>query len=537
MDRLHKMAERESSVARDEAIEEPARNHAALEGQARELNAVQAKGALDGSDVQASAAKGVAGVGQALPHLGAIQASFGKHDVSGVQAHVGGAAADAANELGAQAYATGNQVAFSESPDLHTAAHEAAHVVQQRGGVQLKGGIGQSGDRYEQHADAVADLVVQGKSAEGLLDQHAGGTDAQVGDAVQREDPKDDKALDTVLELILENYQYQSSLRLKAIEEVEEDAKEKPSAKLDTMILSAVAEIALSAAAAGVGRIITDKLVKAGKFVAKASQDAVNKAIQESIKATTKGAVSAKAKGPTAALKGFFRGQWDSMAAQDHAVRKQFISAVKPSMKEAPDGLEQAKALNASLEAASKEVKELQRRATIENWLSYMARSEYGEQHGGAKIADAKDTSQKGVLGLRFKAGYSSEPIKIIDAEMDGVGDDFAATIASIPIGKLKIPITAHGEVRYGHNWGTAAFGRNEGSGLWDKSDYFGLMWLHGKAGHGAELWNNPRNTPSLEHVREARWDGIKNIFKHELEGETLSSLGVKITTEGGTFD
>jgi hypothetical protein len=40
-------------------------------------------------------------------------------------------------------YATGNHVAFKGAPNLHTAAHEAAHVVQQRGGVQLKGGVGQ----------------------------------------------------------------------------------------------------------------------------------------------------------------------------------------------------------------------------------------------------------------------------------------------------------------------------------------------------------------------------------------------------------
>ena len=47
--------------------------------------------------------------------------------------------------------------------------------MQQRAGVSLKGGVGQVGDRYEQHADQVADLVVQGKSAAGLLDQMAGG--------------------------------------------------------------------------------------------------------------------------------------------------------------------------------------------------------------------------------------------------------------------------------------------------------------------------------------------------------------------------
>lgn len=135
--------------------------------------------------VPAIAAGGVAGGGAPLPHLAQIQASFGRHDVSGVRAHQGAAAAGAARELGADAYAVGNSVAFSRSPDLHTAAHEAAHVVQQRGGVHLKGGIDQPGDTYERHADAVADAVVAGQSAVSLLDQVAGGG-GHSGAAVQR---------------------------------------------------------------------------------------------------------------------------------------------------------------------------------------------------------------------------------------------------------------------------------------------------------------------------------------------------------------
>jgi hypothetical protein len=88
----------------------------------------------------------------------------------------------------------GNDVAFGEAPDLHTAAHEAAHVVQQRGGVQLKGGVGKDGDHYEQHADAVADAVVAGRSAEGLLTQVASPAAAKAPtEAVQRRGPKKPK--------------------------------------------------------------------------------------------------------------------------------------------------------------------------------------------------------------------------------------------------------------------------------------------------------------------------------------------------------
>jgi hypothetical protein len=133
------------------------------------------------------AAAGVDGAGTTLPHLDRIQDSFGRHDVTQVRAHVGGDAAAAAEAIGAEAYATGDRVAFASAPTLHTAAHEAAHTVQQRGGVQLLGGVGVAGDAYEQHADAVADAVVRGESAEALLDEHAGAGPTQAS-TVQRRD-------------------------------------------------------------------------------------------------------------------------------------------------------------------------------------------------------------------------------------------------------------------------------------------------------------------------------------------------------------
>jgi hypothetical protein len=139
------------------------------------------------------AGSGVAGSGGELPHRPTIQQLFGRHDVSGVKAHVGGEAATASRAIGAEAYATGNHVAFAGAPSLHTAAHEAAHVVQQRAGVQLKGGVGESGDPYERHADAVADRVVAGQSAEALLDTMGRGTTGP-GDArsVQRKEVSTD---------------------------------------------------------------------------------------------------------------------------------------------------------------------------------------------------------------------------------------------------------------------------------------------------------------------------------------------------------
>ncbi len=142
--------------------------------QQAQIQRLRAGPSADAGATQKAARHGLSGSSGPLPHLDRIQASFGRHEVGGVQAHLGRQASEGAQAMGAEAFASGNQVAFSRAPSLHTAAHEAAHVVQQRAGVQLAGGVGRPGDRYERHADAVADAVVAGQSSEALLDRMAG---------------------------------------------------------------------------------------------------------------------------------------------------------------------------------------------------------------------------------------------------------------------------------------------------------------------------------------------------------------------------
>ena len=137
---------------------------------------MKARGNPHADDVHELATEGIAGSATSLPFLEQIQRSFGVHGVSGIQSHTGGPATAACEGIGASAYATGDHVAFREAPDLHTVAHEAAHVVQQRAGVQLMGRVGKAGDEYERNADQVADAVVAGESAECLLSRMAPNT-------------------------------------------------------------------------------------------------------------------------------------------------------------------------------------------------------------------------------------------------------------------------------------------------------------------------------------------------------------------------
>jgi hypothetical protein len=103
-----------------------------------------------------------------VPFLSAIQLSFGHHDVSSLQAHTGEQAAQLADEVHADAFTSSSDLVFGQTPDLRTAAHEAAHAVQQRSATA--GIHADEGDAFERHADEVSEAVVRGESAEGLLD-------------------------------------------------------------------------------------------------------------------------------------------------------------------------------------------------------------------------------------------------------------------------------------------------------------------------------------------------------------------------------
>ena len=144
--------------------------------------------------VHDAARLGTGGPGTSLPHFDRIQQSFGRHSVADARAHTGAAARAASDSLGANAFTTAGHVVFAAPPDLRMAAHEAAHIVQQRASLGLDGGVGRLGDRHERHADAVADRVMRGESSEGLLDQYAAAGES-AGTVVQKEQRKDEPKL------------------------------------------------------------------------------------------------------------------------------------------------------------------------------------------------------------------------------------------------------------------------------------------------------------------------------------------------------
>ena len=95
-----------------------------------------------------------------------MESRFGR-SFADVRVHTDTHAAESARDISAAAYTSGTHIVFGagrfapQTPaGRRLLAHELAHVVQQRSGTALPGGIGPADDAHEQAADRAADAVV-----------------------------------------------------------------------------------------------------------------------------------------------------------------------------------------------------------------------------------------------------------------------------------------------------------------------------------------------------------------------------------------
>lgn len=141
-----------------------------------------------------------------LPWRPRIQRAFGHHDLSDVQTQTGSAAAVACHLLQATAYTavrgSAPVIGFRTPPDLFTATHEAAHVVQQRPHFRLPAAFRQGPEPYERHADAVASRVVQHAPAADLLGDAGPTTTADTPPPVLRQEATPGADVEALLEMI-----------------------------------------------------------------------------------------------------------------------------------------------------------------------------------------------------------------------------------------------------------------------------------------------------------------------------------------------
>ncbi len=408
------------------------------------VSQVQAKGELDGDDVHATAARGLSGPDAALPFLAQIQRAFGHHDISGIRAHVGGPAAAASAAMNARAYASGDAVAFASDPDLHTAAHEAAHVVQQRGGVRLAGGVGRSGDEYERNADAVADAVVRGENAAALLDRYAH-RGAGGGPAVQKQDREEaatrapDRAAGTegaersgeeggtgpgadLAQTLIHVNGARSQLvdgnhsifgrRQQAVEDFVAAQSEDRDASSD--LLGLAAQTGLSIAGAQIEGVVGALLADLALDVARAIKNEIDRYIESQ----TRTAVE-RARAPretTRSLARFAELQIHAIQEAGSQVSLAFSEEMAQRFASARNGVEQARQLERSYRAAQDPAYEKQSVATHAQWARVLHESEtLGEgverrATGGARI---------GTLSLDFDT--SGEHLHVTSASQSGM--------------------------------------------------------------------------------------------------------------------
>ena len=132
-------------------------------------------GAENPTDV---AEEGFQGKGGPLPFQAQLERSFGV-PLGGVQAHTDENAQHASGKLGADAYASGNRVAFATpNPSMPLVAHELTHVLQHTGKGPAKkstnGGAGGIETSGEHEAEAVESAVAAGRPASSALQGEAG---------------------------------------------------------------------------------------------------------------------------------------------------------------------------------------------------------------------------------------------------------------------------------------------------------------------------------------------------------------------------
>ncbi len=459
--------------------------------QERTLTPVQADRGASGAsaDVRNAAAEGVRGGGGAMPHLAAIQRSFGGHDVSGIRAHTDGKAADAAQSIGASAYATGNDVAFAGAPDVHTAAHEAAHVVQQKQGVSLSGGVGRGGDAYEQHADAVADRVVQGKSADDLL---SAGPTGGGGGAVQL-DAESDAALDR-LEEAYNNARARvgSVFRLRGIGTREvlgrlNDAN--PPSAVDALLQACVMG-ALAAATGGLSALAGGALTTgASEAIGNAVQSGIDDAMKEAIT----GVVAAALADAANSKAGFFAGIEAALVPMEEAATNQLNAqetrakgVVRADPTQASNRITAVQQFDAGEGIKVQTAQQVQYQNALSQFMVAQAQGELGtnEEHGGTDVGEHRGMRSDptrffhragvdGVIEINFGLKPNERPVSINHTRISGLTDSALERVRNTKIKDLGAPIVASGFVSAGM-WDGLEMGDNEvGMGMSET----GVVW------------------------------------------------------------
>ncbi len=465
------------------------------------------------------ASSGVQDAGTHYPHRAAIEASFGQS--IDARAHTG--KVEACDGLGANAYATGDQVAFREqTPDLRVAAHEAAHTLQQRQGVQLKSKVGESGDGYEQEADAAADLAVRGESAAHLF-TGATGSGRVVDGPVQLDPLKEGGGTGDVsastgvvfdeLDRAFDHAEIHAGVlydkRSAGIDELLANLQEANSPSIGQQILSVLALAALAAGSEAIGVAVVAKL---GATVV---TELAKAAIQEFSSQTVQGVAGivggkiAEGAGTSASKGSFMAGQKDGLLslkgnAQTGVAdqKKEAKDRVRAADSTARDGVltketASAWAFGTAYKSQHDQGRTTQYLKSMASWMNAMSQASLGtnKKHGknnltgdATDLAGEVDNSPKenvgggdgnGVVYISFGL-RGDRPLRANHIFVRGISDAVRDRIKDVPLKDLDVPIVATGYLYDGFLDGLYVDNNELGLGRNEAGDVY--MRGHGNA-------------------------------------------------------
>ncbi len=346
--------------------------------------------------------------------------------------------------------------------------------------------------------------------------------------------------LGDLLDAISDKYTQILMERAAGVEELRQDVHvEDPPPAWQTIAI-AVGSVALAACTAGVGTIVADKIVGTA---ARAANAIIKTAMDKGLQTGLQGAIGVAASNPaTNVTDAFFRGQADALRSTSAAVQDSWNLQGRAQVRTDADPCAAARSLFNALEEGRKAAKASQRAQTLASWCNFQARGQLGTHNqgqGNAGVAlgdQLGDTSAKGVLGLEVEAGAGTRgPIRVVDAEIEGLNETLRGELAGRPIGQLGLAITVHGAVDP-PAWyesrparGRLRFGENESGTRWKRNDWGGSDWLMWK-GIGGPVMTGPGGFRPTEAERETHeWSGIAAVLDNEIKPRSLRAIGVEL--------
>lgn len=375
------------------------------------------------------------------------------------------------------------------------------------------------------------------------------GNDALQGTMMGGNAGADSPELSDLFDAITTKYTQILLEQARGVEELGKDASVQDPPPAWVNIAVAVGTIAIGAATAGIGAAVSGAIVAAA--ASSAAKIVINDAFKEVIKvgveqglsATVQGTIGALATNPaTNVTDAFFRGQSDALHERSNKTQDAFTLQGRKKLRAADNPLAAAQAMYDALNTGLTGAKLKQRQATLSSWCNFQARGELGTHHEGKADAGANvgaqlgDTSGKGVLGLVVESPGGQGPVKVIDAEIEGLNETLRGELAGRPIGQLGIPITVKGEVNP-PAWyekrsadGLLRFGENETGTRWNKSSRGGDSWLAAKGVGGPVLTGPEGFRPTEEERMDLVWKGIGKVLDNELKPKSLKQIGVNLS-------